>query len=174
VISGKAHQEDEEAKRVLRAVFSIKVEPQVAERVAYLEDYDLFVARRLVWGCDVWLNLPRPPLEASGTSGMKAALNGGLNLSSLDGWWAEAYDGTNGWALESDATLEPEAQDIRDADGLYGLLERQVTPLFYDQDDSGIPRGWVALIKNSLRTIGPRFCATRMLQDYARDMYRLT
>jgi starch phosphorylase len=174
VISGKAHQEDEEAKRVLRSVFSMKLEPHVAERVAFLEDYDIYVARRLVWGCDVWLNVPRPPLEASGTSGMKAALNGALNLSTLDGWWAEAFDGTNGWGIESDTTLEPEAQDAADAETLYDLLERQVTPLFYEQDQNGIPAGWVARIKHSLRTIGPRFCATRMLGEYVRDMYRLS
>jgi starch phosphorylase len=176
VISGKAHQEDEEAKKVLRAVFTMKLEPRVAERVAFLEDYDLFVAKRLVWGCDVWLNLPRAPLEASGTSGMKSALNGGLNLSSLDGWWEEAYDGSNGWGIENDPTLEAEAEDAADAAdaaSLYDHLEKAVMPLFYDQDDGGVPRGWVASIKNSLRTIGPRFCATRMLQDYVREAYRL-
>jgi glycogen phosphorylase len=173
VISGKAHQEDEEAKKVLRSVFSMKLEQHVAERVAFLEDYDLFVAKRLVWGCDVWLNLPRAPLEASGTSGMKAALNGGLNISSLDGWWAEAYDGSNGWAIENDPTLEPQVQDANDAAALYDLLEDQVTPLFYDRDGEGIPRGWVTSVKNSLRTIGPRFCATRMVQEYVRDAYRL-
>jgi glycogen phosphorylase len=183
VISGKAHQEDEEAKKVLRSVFSMKLEQHVAERVAFLEDYDLFVARRLVWGCDVWLNLPRAPLEASGTSGMKSALNGGLNLSSLDGWWEEAYDGTNGWAIENheidgsqpqDGAEPSEAADAADAGRLFELLEKEVTPLFYDQDHGGIPRGWVMRIKDSLRTIGPRFCATRMLQDYARDAYHLT
>jgi glycogen phosphorylase len=174
VISGKAHQEDEEAKKVLRSVFSMKLEPHVAERVAFLEDYDLFVALRLVWGCDVWLNLPRAPLEASGTSGMKAALNGVLNLSSMDGWWEEAYDGSNGWAIENDPALDTQAQDAADAARLYDLLEKEVTPLFYDQDGGGIPRGWVARIKDSLQTIGPRFCATRMLQDYVRDAYRLT
>jgi starch phosphorylase len=174
VISGKAHQEDEDAKRLLRSVFGMKLEPQVAERVAYLEDYDMLVARRLVWGCDVWLNLPRAPLEASGTSGMKAALNGALNLSSLDGWWAEAYDGTNGWAIPGDASLEPDAQDAHDATILYDVLDREVTPLFYARDGDGAPSGWIARMKSSLKTIGPRFCATRMLEDYVRDVYRLT
>jgi starch phosphorylase len=174
VISGKAHQEDEEAKKVLRSVFSMKLEQHVAERVAFLEDYDLYVARRLVWGCDVWLNMPRVPLEASGTSGMKSALNGGLNLSTLDGWWEEAYNGSNGWAIENDPSLDAQAQDAEDAAALYDLLEDSVTPLFYDQDEAGIPHGWVAYIKDSLRSIGPRFCATRMLHDYVRDAYHLS
>jgi glycogen phosphorylase len=173
VVSGKAHQEDQEAKRLLQSVFTMKLEPHVAERVAYLEDYDLLVAKRLIWGCDVWLNLPRAPLEASGTSGMKAALNGALNLSSLDGWWAEAYDGTNGWGIGGDASLEPDAQDAHDATILYDLLDREVTPLFYARDGDGAPAGWVARIKSSLKTIGPRFAATRMVQDYVRHVYRL-
>jgi glycogen phosphorylase len=174
VISGKAHQEDEEAKRILQSVFSMKLEPHVAERVAFLEDYDLFVAKQLVMGCDVWLNLPRPPLEASGTSGMKAALNGALNLGSLDGWWEEAYDGTNGWAIPAEAIPDQREQDIHDAGVLYDLLENEVTPLFYERDDRGISGGWIERIKSSLRTIGPRFNASRMLEEYVREMYRLS
>jgi starch phosphorylase len=174
VISGKAHQEDDEAKRILQSVFSIKLEPHVAERSAFLEDYDLFVAKQLVTGCDVWVNLPRPPMEASGTSGMKSALNGGLNLSVLDGWWAEAFDGTNGWAIPAEDGLEPAAQDQRDAGILYDLLEREVTPLFYDRDDTAVPTGWIHTVKTSLKTIGPVFCATRMLQEYVRNVYGLT
>jgi starch phosphorylase len=173
VISGKAHQEDEEAKRILQSVFGMKLEPHVAERVAFLEDYDMFVARQMTWGCDVWLNLPRPPLEASGTSGMKAAMNGGLNLSSLDGWWEEAFDGTNGWGIPAAAAMDQHEQDIQDAGKLFDLLEREVTPLFYDRDHTGLPVGWIKRIKNSLRTIGPRFCATRMVDEYVREVYRL-
>ena len=119
VLAGKAHPSDEEAKRVVQELFRFKDAPHVAERVVYLHDYDLGMAARLVRGCDLWLNLPRPPLEASGTSGMKAVINGGLHLSVLDGWWAEAYDGTNGWALAGEVDPDPGAQDARDAAALY-------------------------------------------------------
>jgi starch phosphorylase len=162
-----------EAKLILQKVFLVRLSPSGGDRAVFLEDYGMGMAARLVSGCDVWLNLPRPPLEASGTSGMKAALNGGLNLSVLDGWWAEAYDGTNGWAIEADASLEPEAQDEIDGKMLYELIEREVVPLFYDRDEAGIPRGWVRRVKASLKTIGPRFCATRMLQEYADRVYSL-
>jgi starch phosphorylase len=171
VLAGKAHPADMDAKLILQRVFLVKLSPNGGDRAVLLEDYGMGMAARLVSGCDVWLNLPRPPLEASGTSGMKSALNGGLNLSVLDGWWAEAYDGTNGWAIEGDASLEPEAQDDIDGKMLYELIEREVVPLFYDRDEAGIPRGWVQRVKASLRTIGPRFCATRMLQEYADRIY---
>jgi starch phosphorylase len=141
-------------------------------RVTFLEDYDLALAARLVAGCDLWVNLPRPPLEASGTSGMKAALNGGLNLSVLDGWWAEAFDGTNGWAIAGEVAATAEEQDERDADSLYTLMEREVLPLFNERDERGIPPGWVARIRASLTSIGPRFCATRMMDEYAANAYR--
>ncbi|HEX4777350.1 MAG TPA: hypothetical protein VFW74_11305, partial [Acidimicrobiia bacterium] len=127
--------------------------------------------------CDVWLNVPRPPFEASGTSGMKAALNGGLNVSVLDGWWAEAYDGANGWAVDGDRDdgrddeLDDDERDRRDASSLLDILERDVVPLFSRREPDGIPHAWVARVKASLRTIGPRFCATRMLQDYERAVY---
>jgi len=173
LLAGKAHPQDEEAKRILQAVFTLKLEPQVAERVAYLEDYNLSMAARLVAGCDVWVNVPRPPLEASGTSGMKSALNGGLNLSVLDGWWEEAYDGTNGWAVQGDPTLDVVTQDLRDASVLYDLLENEIVPEFYERDEAGVPRAWVRRIKASLRTIGPAFCATRMLEDYLERIYQL-
>jgi starch phosphorylase len=171
LIAGKAHPRDEEAKRTLQWIFRLKRAPQVAQRVAFLEDYDLALSAELVAGCDVWLNLPRPPNEASGTSGMKAALNGGLNLSVLDGWWAEGWDGTNGWAVDSDSGLEPAEQDARDASAIYGLLENEIVPMFHDRDASGIPREWVRRIKASLRSLGPRFSATRMLEDYAARAY---
>jgi starch phosphorylase len=129
------------------------------------------LARHLVAGCDVWVNLPRPPLEASGTSGMKAALNGGLHLSVLDGWWAEAFDGGNGWAIASDPQLDPEAQDARDAAALLDLLEREVVPLFHDRDGAGLPRGWLRRVKASLRTALVGFGAGRMLRDYAERAY---
>jgi glycogen phosphorylase len=172
LLAGKAHPADEEAKGVLRHLFEMKRAPEVADRVAYLEDYDLLIASMLVAGCDVWLNLPRPPLEASGTSGMKAAMNGGLNLSVMDGWWAEAFDGANGWAIHTPADADPEAQDRQDANALFDILQNEVVPLFGDRDPSGVPRRWIAKVKTSLRTIGPVFNATRMLNDYVSKAYR--
>ena len=169
IIAGKAHPKDDEAKRSVQVVFGLKRE--AGSRVAFLEDYDLTIARVLVAGCDLWVNLPRPPLEASGTSGMKAALNGGLNLSVLDGWWSEGFNGSNGWAINSEPTPDARIQDTRDAGALYSLLEREVVPLFYDRDAAGVPRGWIQRIKSSLRTIGPAFCATRMLSDYLVHVY---
>ena len=171
VLAGKAHPSDEEAKRVVQELFRVKDAPHVAERVVYLHEYDLAMAKLLVRGCDLWLNLPRPPLEASGTSGMKAVINGGLNLSVLDGWWAEAYDGTNGWALPGEVQPDHATQDARDAATLYRLLEQEVVPAFYDRDAEGLPRSWLARIRASMRTLAPAFCAGRMLDDYVERIY---
>jgi starch phosphorylase len=173
VVAGKAHPQDQEAKEALHNFFQIKRAPAVAQRVAFLEDYDLHVAPRIVAGVDLWLNLPRPPLEASGTSGMKVTLNGGLNLSVLDGWWAEAYDGTNGWAIAS-PDADPWVQDDRDAAALLDLLEREVIPLFYARDADGIPCQWVQRIKTAMRTLIPRFTAERMLREYIEQLYVAT
>jgi glycogen phosphorylase len=173
ILSGKAHPNDEEGKRSAQGLFSFKELAHAAERVAFLDNYDLSIASQLVSGCDLWVNLPRPPLEASGTSGMKSVLNGGLNLSILDGWWAEAFDGANGWGIPGDAVYDPSVQDSRDAAAFYDLLEHEVAPLFYDRDADGIPHGWVRRIKRSLRTNGPRFSATRMVQDYVDGAYLL-
>ncbi|HEX2087655.1 MAG TPA: alpha-glucan family phosphorylase [Solirubrobacteraceae bacterium] len=172
VLAGKAHPRDDEAKRVVQHVFGIRGEPGVAGRVVFLEDYDLGVAARLVRGCDVWVNVPRPPLEASGTSGMKSAINGGLQLSVLDGWWAEAYDGANGWALSGDEDHDHGAQDARDAAELQRVLAEEVLPEFCDRGDGGLPHAWLARVKRSMRTNVPAFSATRMLLDYERTMYR--
>ncbi len=172
VLAGKAHPRDEEAKRTLQRVFGLKAAKSVGERVVFLDDYDLSSAAALVRGCDLWLNLPRPPLEASGTSGMKSVFNGGLQLSVLDGWWAEAYDGENGWAISGEVDPDHQAQDERDAATIHGLLDDQVLPAFYDRDASGIPAAWVQRIRNSLRTLGPVFCATRMLNEYVEGPYR--
>jgi starch phosphorylase len=171
LIAGKAHPKDDAAKALLKDLFRLKSDARVAGRVAFLEDFDMGRASLLVAGCDVWLNLPRPPLEASGTSGIKAAFNGTLNLSVLDGWWAEAYDGTNGWAIQGSPGYSEE-DDRRDAAALFNLLEREVVPSFYERDGDGLPRGWIARMKASLRTICPRFCATRMLDEYVREVYQ--
>ena len=137
VLPGKAHPRDEDAKRVIKALFDLKTLPVVADRVVFLDDYDLATAAALTRGCDVWLNLPRPPLEASGTSGMKSAINGGLQLSVLDGWWAEGYDGTNGWAISGEVDDDHTAQDERDTASLHALLTDEVVPAFYERDPSG-------------------------------------
>ena len=171
LMAGKAHPRDDDGKRSLQALFAAKGIPEIGCRVAYLDDYDLTIGKRLVTGCDVWVNLPRPPLEASGTSGMKSAVNGGLQLSVLDGWWAEAYDGSNGWALPGDVDDDHAAQDARDAAELLRLLHDEVVPAFYDRDERGLPPAWLKMMRASLRTNGPEFSATRMLRDYAERIY---
>jgi starch phosphorylase len=172
LLAGKAHPRDEAGKRLVRELFTSKHAPNFAERIAYLNDYDLRMGAELVRGCDVWINLPRPPLEASGTSGMKNAMNGGLQLSVLDGWWAEGYDGSNGWALSGDVDHDHGAQDARHAHELFRLIEDDVAPEFYDRGEDGIAHRWVDRIRRSLRTIGPEFGAGRMLEDYEKKVYR--
>jgi starch phosphorylase len=172
VFAGKAHPDDQQAKDVVRRLFELKRAPGVARRVAFLEDYDIPLAGHLVAGCDVWVNLPRPPLEASGTSGMKSVLGGGLQLSVLDGWWAEAYDGDNGWAIDGHEDGDAAAQDWRDAQALFNLLEQQVVPMFNERDADGVPQRWVAMMRRSLMSHGPRFSATRMVREYAERIYR--
>jgi starch phosphorylase len=171
LIAGKAHPRDDDGKRLVQQLFGVRAEQRAFERIVFLEDYDLGVAARLVRGCDAWLNVPRPPLEASGTSGMKSAVNGGLQISVLDGWWAEGYDGANGWALPGEVDADHHAQDARHADELYRLLEREVVPEFYARDDAGIPQAWIARVKRSMRTLIPAFSATRMLADYEARVY---
>ena len=174
VLAGKAHPQDDEAKKKLQHLFEMKWTAQVGSRVAYVEDYDMAVAAHLVSGCDVWINLPRPPLEASGTSGMKAALNGALNLSILDGWWMEAWDGHdgNGWGIDGSDPTDPEGEDQHDAAAFYDLVEREVIPLYFDRDENGVPTRWVQHIKASLKAVGSRFTATRMVSDYLAGPYR--
>ena len=174
LIAGKAHPRDDDGKRLVQQLFGVRAEQRAFERVVFLEDYDLGVAARLVRGCDAWLNVPRPPLEASGTSGMKSAVNGGLQISVLDGWWAEGYDGANGWALPGEADDDHHAQDARHAESLYGLLEREVVPAFYARDEAGIPQAWIERVKRSMRTLIPAFSATRMLAEYEARVYRET
>jgi starch phosphorylase len=171
LIAGKAHPQDEEAKRTVQRIFDVSRSTGAGDRAVFLENLDMEMESRLVAGCDVWLNLPRPPNEASGTSGMKSALNGGLQLSVLDGWWAEAYDGANGWAIDTPAGAGPAEQDAHDAARLFDLLETEVLPLFYQRDaPGGVPVGWVRKIKHSFKTIGPRFNARRMVNDYLAGM----
>ncbi|HWF74881.1 MAG TPA: alpha-glucan family phosphorylase [Solirubrobacteraceae bacterium] len=173
VLAGKAHPRDDEAKTVLKSLFGLKHARIIGERVVFLDDYDLRSAAWLVRGCDVWLNLPRPPLEASGTSGMKSAFNSGLQVSVLDGWWAEAYDGSNGWAIGGETRDDPARQDEEDADTLHRVLGDEVLPAFYERDENDLPQAWITRMRASLRTLGPRFNASRMLSEYLNGPYRL-
>jgi starch phosphorylase len=172
VFSGKAHPADRPGQELLRSVYQASLSAELRHRIVFIEDYDINVGRHLVQGVDVWLNNPRRPQEASGTSGQKVLLNGGLNMSVLDGWWAEAYDGLNGFAIGDYTThVNQEEQDRRDGESLIRTLEELVVPLYYDRDEFGVPRGWVARMKQSLRTLGWRFNTDRMLMDYTRECY---
>ncbi len=172
IFSGKAHPADDPGKRLLQEVYNWARNPEMGGRIAFVEDYDMHVARYLVQGVDVWLNTPRKPMEASGTSGMKAAFNGVLNLSILDGWWAEAYNGRNGWAIDPGQEYDDEyEQDNADADALYRVLEEEVVPLYYQRDRDGIPRGWVMMMKEAIRIVGPNFSTSRMVKDYTDKYY---
>ncbi|MCP9453136.1 MAG: alpha-glucan family phosphorylase [Nitrospira sp.] len=172
VFAGKAHPADEPGRYFIHEVLSYCHDHKLGGQIAFLEDYDMHMAKFLVQGVDVWLNTPRFPLEASGTSGMKAALNGVLNLSVLDGWWAEGYNGANGWAIQPLSEQESTVtQDRHDADQLYRILEQEVIPLFYQRDRDGIPRGWIQMVKECIRSIPPQFCTTRMVKDYISMMY---
>jgi starch phosphorylase len=172
VFAGKAHPADEVGKRHLQQIYFRALDPRFGGRVAFVDDYDLHVAHFLVQGCDVWLNNPRKPLEASGTSGMKAAINGAPHFSIGDGWWAEGFTGANGWLIEPPAEAgDQQAQDWADAEAMYTLLEEELVPVFYDRDEHGIPREWLRVVKESIRTVLPRFSARRMVKEYVRDMY---
>ena len=172
VFAGKAHPLDEPGKRVLQQIAELMRDPQFGERFVFVEDYDINVGRYLVQGVDVWLNNPRRPLEASGTSGQKVVLNGGLNLSVPDGWWAEAYDGLNGFAVGTGRThSRMDVHDTRDGEELYRTLREEVIPLFYQRDRDGLPRGWIKRMKRTIRTLGWRFNADRMVMDYTLKCY---
>ena len=172
IFSGKAHPADEGGKRLIQQVYQVARDPAFGGRIAFVEDYDLHVARYLVQGVDVWLNTPHRPYEASGTSGQKAALNGIPSLSILDGWWAEGYNGANGWAIDPAQHYEdPAAQDAADAEALYRLLENEVVPLFYKRDAGDVPRGWVHVMKEAIRTVVPVFCTRRMVKEYTERFY---
>jgi starch phosphorylase len=172
VFAGKAHPADETGKHLIQQVYRRAIDPMFGGRLAFVDDYDLHVAHFLVQGCDVWLNNPRKPLEASGTSGMKAALNGVPHLSIGDGWWAEGYNGRNGWTIEGrPESGDPDSVDAADAEALYQLLEREVVPTFYDHDRHGIPHRWLAIVRQAIMSTAPRFSARRMVKQYADEMY---
>jgi len=172
VFAGKAHPRDESGKRVLQQIAELMRDPQFADKFVFVEDYDINVGRHFVQGVDVWLNNPRRPLEASGTSGQKVVLNGGLNLSVLDGWWAEAYDDLNGFAIGNGRThSNMDLHDARDGEELYRALRDEVIPLYYQRDDDGLPRGWIKRMKRTIRTLGWRFNADRMVMDYTLKCY---
>jgi glycogen phosphorylase len=172
IFAGKAHPADDIGKHNLQHVYRRALDPQFGGRIAFVDDYDLHVAHFLVQGCDVWLNNPRKPMEASGTSGMKAAMNGVPHLSIGDGWWAEGFTGANGWVIDGGAGgTNPDATDAADAEALYRLLEEEVVPAFYDRDRSDVPHRWLTTVKEAIRTVGPRFSARRMVKEYAQRMY---
>ena len=172
LFAGKAHPHDEPGKRMLQQVAELMRTERFSGKFVFIEDYDINVGRYLVQGVDVWLNNPRRPLEASGTSGQKVVLNGGLNLSILDGWWAEAYDGLNGFAIGTGRThSNMELHDARDGENLYRALHDELIPLYYQRDVDGLPRGWIKRMKRTIRTLGWRFNADRMVMDYTQKCY---
>lgn len=172
IFSGKAHPADEPGKQLIQRIANLRHDPRFAGRIAFVEDYDINVCRHLIQGVDVWLNNPRRPLEASGTSGQKAVLNGALNLSILDGWWAEAYDGSNGFAIgKGTAHIDEQITDARDFADLQRVLTKEVIPLYYDRDVDGLPRAWIKRMMNSISSLAWRFSADRMVADYVRHTY---
>jgi len=172
IYAGKAHPADQPGKELIQKIANLRHDPRFAARIAFIEDYDINVCRHLIQGVDVWLNNPRRPLEASGTSGQKVVLNGGLNLSILDGWWAEAYDGANGFAIGNGTShVDNAVTDARDGQALYEVLEQEVIPLYYDRDIDGLPRHWIKRMMNSISSLAWRFSAHRMVADYVRTAY---
>ncbi|MCG8403557.1 MAG: alpha-glucan family phosphorylase [Phycisphaerales bacterium] len=172
IFAGKAHPRDDNGKKVIQEIMSHLHKPEFRRRMVFIENYDMTVARILVQGVDVWLNNPIKPREASGTSGMKVSPNGGINFSILDGWWPEAYDGENGWAIDEGRIYDdPEYRDHLEGEAIYELLEKEIVPLFYDRGADGLPREWIARMKASMRTVSPMFSTTRMLKEYANMLY---
>lgn len=179
IFAGKAHPADEESKRIMQKLIEWSHHADVRQSIVFIEDYDMHIGEKLVQGVDVWLSNPRPPQEASGTSGQKAAFNGGINCSVLDGWWSEAYQvgadgkGFNGWAIgDSDRNMDDtDAQDRQDAESLYHLLESEIIPCYYDRDKEGIPRRWVEMMKASIKTVAPHFNTDRMVAEYVTSIY---
>ncbi|WP_152728290.1 alpha-glucan family phosphorylase [Goekera deserti] len=172
VIAGKSHPADDGGKQLIQQIVKFADDPEIRHRIAFLPGYDIGMARYLYWGCDVWLNNPLRPLEACGTSGMKSALNGGLNLSIKDGWWDEWFDGQNGWAIPTaDGIDDADRRDEIEARGIYDLISTQVLPRFYETDRDGVPTRWVEMVKHTLKNLGPKVLATRMVSDYVQQLY---
>ncbi|WP_300459439.1 alpha-glucan family phosphorylase [uncultured Nocardioides sp.] len=172
VIAGKAHPADDGGKKLIQDIVRLSDDPEIRHRIVFLPNYDIAMAQPLYPGCDVWLNNPLRPYEACGTSGMKAALNGGLNLSVLDGWWDEWYDGENGWAIPTaDGVEDVDRRDDLEAAALYDLIEHEVAPRFYDVDAAGVPTRWLEMVRHTLKSLGPKVLATRMVRDYVRQLY---
>jgi starch phosphorylase len=173
IFAGKAHPADEPGKLLIQEVYRKVKKAETGGRLVFLEDYDMNLARFLVQGVDVWLNTPRRPNEASGTSGQKAALNGVLNFSILDGWWREGYNGKNGWAIGEDKQYkDPNLQDAEDLASLYSILENEIIPLYYDQrSGDNMSEKWVQMVKECIRTLAPRFSMSRMVKEYTEELY---
>jgi starch phosphorylase len=171
IVAGKSHPADDAGKALIQQIVRFADRPEVRHRIAFLPDYDISMARLLYWGCDVWLNNPLRPLEACGTSGMKSALNGGLNLSIRDGWWDEWFDGENGWEIPSAEVVSDERRDDLESTALYELLQNSVAPTFYDRDDNGVPGRWVEMVRHTLQSLGPKVLASRMVRDYTEQYY---
>lgn len=172
VFAGKAHPDDERGKQLIKEIFELAKDPEFGGRIAFVENYDMHISRYIVRGADVWLNTPRLYQEASGTSGQKAALNGVLHLSILDGWWYEGYNGANGWAIGGDLkACDSQDQEKAEAESIYTLLEEQIIPLYYNRDINGIPHGWIRVIKEAIRSNAPLFSARRMAKEYTEQMY---
>ncbi|MFZ4373024.1 MAG: alpha-glucan family phosphorylase [Mycobacterium sp.] len=171
IVAGKSHPADDSGKGLIQQVVQFADRPEVRHRIAFLPNYDMSMARLLYWGCDVWLNNPLRPLEACGTSGMKSALNGGLNLSIRDGWWDEWFDGENGWEIPTADGVSDERRDDLEAGALYDLLENSVAPKFYDRDDNDVPHRWVQMVRHTVQSLGPQVLASRMVRDYTEKYY---
>ena len=172
VFAGKAHPRDHGGKELIAEIVHVCRRPELRRRMVFIEDYDVNVARYLVQGVDVWLNNPRRPLEASGTSGMKVCINGGINLSILDGWWVEGYTGDNGWAIGAgEEYTDLNYQDDIESRAVYDLLEQEIVPLFYNRGADGLPRGWLKVMKRAMSTVCPMFNTSRMVQEYMEKCY---
>lgn len=172
VFAGKSHPADFPSKELLHQVYTLGADGEFQGRIAFVEDYDMHIAHYLVQGVDLWLNTPRRPREACGSSGIKASINGVLHLSVRDGWWYEGYNGANGWAISNEPkAADPEEEDRADAESLYNLLENEIVPLYYERDRDGVPRGWMRFVKEAISSVMPVFCAQRMLKEYTERMY---